>query len=1046
VIAVDALRGVRRGGAQFGALLAAIGLLLPLVGPADPAHAQGSAFISVDPQWDSVAVVDFSPYTELTVQVFDDASIEVHSGTILTGGDGSAEVTLEGVDLQPGMTVRVTEPGVWLRNLLIADLAIDLVDPDTDTVRGSVSPAYGTTVFLNLFVPDELILLPQDAQVTVTSGEWSWTGGASDDVTWHMHANAWIQDGDGDQTTIGKTPPLLTVYPQYRSFDAAGFLGDATLDVSVVNNGSEVFSSTATSDTFGFAEVHIAEEIPLVLGMVVNVSDATTTKELTVSDLVIEFVDLELDRVTGTVTPLPLPPAFVDVGFDDPTLEWMPPQVVAVDALGGWEAQFDTLTTNTTVTAGVVDEDGDRTQTQKPPPAIELSFFGFNRVGGLCAFPFFPRELVSFLVLDGTETVFAGTAPADETGEACIDQESARLVEIRMDVHVTNGVFDKHLAVEQVAINVVDPVNDLVTGIAEPGAWVNVNVNNTSGGAGEIVQATGAGTWTADFSGDLVDEFTDASAYVFDADGDSTRDEKFSRILSVGPTDGHLAVDQFAANTSVTFQVRPTPGVSVSPAGLVTTDSSGHAQLSVTAPIPAGYEVWASDGLVARSAVVPDFTIDTVDPFADEAAGTGPALERSAVASHCGLTEDGVQAGADGNWSLTGYSGDIQDLAAICTSAAPGVDMLIARSVPIISVDPSRDVVTVDGFGSGNVTLEIWPDAASALDSPLVSADVITGPVAEDNKVRSGGHADLAVGDSPYNLDLTPGMFVRATQGSTVKALTIAAFSIDVADPLAKVVSGTADNGSRVVVSVDLQLTQKPTVVSGAWQFGTGDYEWGLTSRVEGSVVDADGDRTAVVRGAAEEVAATVVAGATVTTDVEDDGATSEDPVETWVTSPSGGTITISEEQQTQVAPNTFAFLGQEIDIDAPVESASDPLVIRVRVDATRVPAHESAATVQVFRNGNYVPDCLPPSSGTPSPDPCIALREDLSDGDVQITLRSSQASDWNAGASNDARPPELGDADVQQQSEAQVADDDPVRDRDRCAQRYRGRRVLHRQ
>ncbi|HET6360701.1 MAG TPA: calcium-binding protein, partial [Gemmatimonadota bacterium] len=411
------------------------------------------------------------------------------------------------------------------------------------------------------------------------------------------------------------------------------------------------------------------------------------------------------------------------------------------------------------------------------------------------------------------------------------------------------------------------------------------------------------------------------------------------------------------------------------------------------------------------------------------ASGTAEPLAELGVASHCGLTEQGVAADGDGDWA-SDYGGDFRHAAFVCTGGpadvaepdVPGGGASPSRAVPIVSVDPSIDLVSADGFTPGEpVTFAIFQTPSSG--PPLFEASRPTEVEFSSGDVRSPGHAELPAED--HGVPLETGMFVRATQGSTVKELTIAPFSIDLADPQADIVAGTAEvpPGGELITSVDLQLTEKPEVVDGAWEVDIAalprpagcpepdcewPYPWGLDSNVEASIVDAEGDRTELTEGAAELAEGVAGPGGTVTTDSEGDGATVEDPVETAVTTPTGGPVSIREEQQTQEAPSSFAFLGQQIDIDAPVETEGSPLEIEVRVDARRVPAGESAATLQIFRNGAFVPECAG-AAGAATPSPCISGREDLSDGDVRLTMLSMQASEWNAGASNDARAPTLG-------------------------------------
>lgn len=127
------------------------------------------------------------------------------------------------------------------------------------------------------------------------------------------------------------------------------------------------------------------------------------------------------------------------------------------------------------------------------------------------------------------------------------------------------------------------------------------------------------------------------------------------------------------------------------------------------------------------------------------------------------------------------------------------------------------------------------------------------------------------------------------------------------------------------------------------------------------------------------------------------DGPTPADPVATTVTSPTGGEVTIQEGSVTETSTAGYEFFGQQIEITAPdALSAEEPLVIRFDIDASLVPAGEDEMTVQLFRNGDLIPECTDPAIAAPPT--CIAERTALADGDISITALTIEASTWNMG------------------------------------------------
>jgi uncharacterized delta-60 repeat protein/uncharacterized repeat protein (TIGR01451 family) len=173
----------------------------------------------------------------------------------------------------------------------------------------------------------------------------------------------------------------------------------------------------------------------------------------------------------------------------------------------------------------------------------------------------------------------------------------------------------------------------------------------------------------------------------------------------------------------------------------------------------------------------------------------------------------------------------------------------------------------------------------------------------------------------------------------------------------------------------------------------------------DGNAATGDGC-DALCRGE-ESVSVPVAAGGSGTSDPEADGATPGDPVETTVTSPNAGTVTILETSVTDTAPPSFRFFDRQVSITAPPATPADPLELVFRIDASVVPSGEDESTIQLFRDGVLVPPC----TGGPAealPDPCVSGRARVGD-DVEITVLSSAASDWTLGVASCATVPRTG-------------------------------------
>jgi hypothetical protein len=145
-------------------------------------------------------------------------------------------------------------------------------------------------------------------------------------------------------------------------------------------------------------------------------------------------------------------------------------------------------------------------------------------------------------------------------------------------------------------------------------------------------------------------------------------------------------------------------------------------------------------------------------------------------------------------------------------------------------------------------------------------------------------------------------------------------------------------------------------------------------------------------------------AGGTVSTDPGSAGPTADDPVQTEITIPVAGTVTITETTPAESAPTGFSFLDRQFQIEAPVATETEPLKLVFKLAATGLPEGATADSVTVYRNGAAVDPCT--GSGTATPDPCVSERRTLTDGTIVITVLAIHASTWNLAVPAKPTPP----------------------------------------
>jgi alpha-tubulin suppressor-like RCC1 family protein len=171
-------------------------------------------------------------------------------------------------------------------------------------------------------------------------------------------------------------------------------------------------------------------------------------------------------------------------------------------------------------------------------------------------------------------------------------------------------------------------------------------------------------------------------------------------------------------------------------------------------------------------------------------------------------------------------------------------------------------------------------------------------------------------------------------------------------------------------------------------------------------------------------LSADVSAGGTLSTGIE---ATADQPLQVSVTTPNPGPVSIELSVTTDTVWNYRLFDRQTI-VHAPDATPGSPLQLTFRLDATLVGASDPAE-IDVFRDGVAVAGCGG-SIGAAVPDPCLASRTTLADGDLQFAVYTSHASQWNFGVMLDSTPPTLslpGDIRVEATSAAGAVVDYPM-------------------
>ena len=453
--------------------------------------------------------------------------------------------------------------------------------------------------------------------------------------------------------------------------------------------------------------------------------------------------------------------------------------------------------------------------------------------------------------------------------------------------------------------------------------------------------------------------------------------------------------------------------------------------------LPPSFSLRATDTLALAGTVTENFELGATRELRGtvvDADGTpvpnvsvSMSLNVAAFGSFASGTQFGSrQTDASGHFSFRAYPGSGS------LSAVPQPGGAVGSATASVTVTNDTDVtielpstatysgtVTLDGAGVANQSVQLRDQSGFMVlasdQTDATGAFSMTAVPGTYTRFVSGG----ATAAAPT---LPPSFSLRATDTLALAGTVTENFELGATRELrGTVVDADGTPVPNVSVSMSLNVAAFGSFASGT-QFGSrqtdasGDFSShlypgsgnlsvsapsgsGLVNFSIPSIVIGDSDREIgiLLQFTSESVSTAVGAGGTVTTDTEGDGATPADPVETSVTTPVAGTISITESPVALVPPSGFRFLTQQVNISAPVASRGSPLRITFTLDASRVPPGQDETTLLVFKNAALVADCVG-ATGVADPDPCLSLRERLPDGDVRLTVLSSTASPWNLG------------------------------------------------
>jgi hypothetical protein len=262
-------------------------------------------------------------------------------------------------DVKPGDVVGLADE-TTTRTHTVRNLAITAVDAEANTVTGTADPGAEMHVWPHEFGEHEL---------QPTAGEdGTWLadfGSLGFNLQEGMCGQAEIRDEVGNATAVDwcvPPPPRILVQIIDDWFEGQNFAPNAeqTYEVHDTEGGTLLLSGTMQADDHGTAGAWVGDQMDLVPGNYLVISDGSTTKDLVLEALTFDVFDLTQGLLQGTAPPPAGRLVWAGIGWENDawTME------VTTDPDGNWVADFATPVASDYqwVAAQVFDPDGDASE------------------------------------------------------------------------------------------------------------------------------------------------------------------------------------------------------------------------------------------------------------------------------------------------------------------------------------------------------------------------------------------------------------------------------------------------------------------------------------------------------------------------------------------------------------------------------------------------------------------------------------------------------------------------------------------------------------
>lgn len=297
----------------------------------------------------------WTPGATITLTIAESGVVK-YTDSQISDSQGNFNFNLWSVfDLQRGQVVTVSD-GKTTKTHTVMPFYVDGVNVTDDTIFGRADADTEVDVWVH-----------GDGNLLVTAdefGDWTADFTSQTDLTYLNDGGSAQYDEDGDGTGVWWSSPNIQVSPDENWVQQWNrWTPGATVTLKVEDSSGIVFTDSQTADTNGNFSFNIWG-VDLDTGHIVTVSDGTTTKTHTVTDVNVTDIDMGADLIRGSANPGARVRLWV-YDFSNGS-----ERTVTADGAGNWEADFPTgangqpafnITDTTFVNVNEFDDDGDST-------------------------------------------------------------------------------------------------------------------------------------------------------------------------------------------------------------------------------------------------------------------------------------------------------------------------------------------------------------------------------------------------------------------------------------------------------------------------------------------------------------------------------------------------------------------------------------------------------------------------------------------------------------------------------------------------------------